>query len=177
MKKALKQATNKRNVMTIHAPGASADHPRGRQRISLTPPGVEHFGIGAFKRDNILIVGEQPARAHLGINTPFSEAKGCSGWLNNLLDKANIDERDLFWCNALNNDNSKLDIVTLVARMKPYRIMTLGGVAHKLLEHHGIDHEKFYHPSYWKRFHSKDPYPFIPRLIWVLGQREGRNMV
>jgi hypothetical protein len=154
-----------------------ADSARGAHRIAITSEVGRHFGIGKFKRGNILIIGEQPARAHLGINTPFSEDKGCSGWLNRLLDGAEIPEESLFWANALNNDNSELDIAELKRALKPSHILTLGGVARKLCEKHDIVHERFYHPSYWKRFHSKEPYAFIIRLLWIINEKSGKQMV
>lgn len=149
---------------------------RGQFRIGLTPPSKRKFGIGNFVKGNVLIVGEQPARAHLGINTPFSEMKGCSGWLNRLLDLNYIPEEELFWCNALNNEYAFLDIKSLVRQLRPSHVMTLGNVPHQLCEKKQIPHERFYHPQYWKRFKSKQPYPFITRLAWIIAEKNGREL-
>lgn len=135
------------------------------KRISLAVETRAPFGAGAFLEGNVMIVGEQdsdPTASRL--QRPFCTDKGCTGWLNKLLDAENVPEEKLFWVNALHNDDSEANVNHLVAFMKPSAVLALGGIAQRICKDQGIEFEPFYHPQYWKRFKSKYPYALLERL-------------
>ena len=111
---------------------------------------------------NILIIGEQAANPEKDSHQePFCSDKGCSGWLNDQLDAADVPEEYLFWVNALNNDGTEIDIATLVENLKPKAVIALGNKAKQLCEKNSLSADFVYHPQYWKRFKNKEPYPLI----------------
>ena len=142
---------------------------RIQTRKSLTIKSKPPFGMGNFKKGNILIVGEQSAKPplHPDGQDPFCGMKGSSKWLNLWLTRYLIREEDLFWINALNLDGSKADILKITQKLKPSKIIALGNVASKLCEENNLQHVKVPHPAYWSRFHSKEihNYPLIKELI------------
>jgi hypothetical protein len=125
------------------------------------------FGVGNPKRGNFLIVGEQSAKPPLHPigQDPFCGMKGSSKWLNQLLEDNNIKEERLFWINALNLDGTEADILSIVNRIHPSKIIALGNIASKLCEKHNLEHVKVPHPAYWKRFKSKENYPLINYVV------------
>jgi hypothetical protein len=135
------------------------------KRIQLAKDTNAPIGIGAFLPGNILIIGEQasdPATA--AEQQPFCGLKGCSGWLNLCLEDNGIPEEKLFWINALNNDDSAVDLKKLCEELQPSVVVSLGGVAHRACIHQHITSVQFNHPQYHKRFQSKHEYPLIPFL-------------
>lgn len=139
---------------------------RVQKRIDLKEITRAPFGAGAFVSGNIMIVGEQDSDPTASVEQrPFCTTKGCTGWLNKQLDEANIPEERLFWVNALNNDNSPANLRYVVETMKPKAIIALGGIAqHTLRKQEIYNFKPFYHPQYWKRFKSKQPYALIDEL-------------
>lgn len=137
------------------------------ERINLAKISRPPFGMGNFKKGNILIIGEQSAKPPLHPigQDPFCGTKGSSVWINEQLDKAKIREEDLFWINALNLDGSKADVEMIVKKLKPAKVIALGNIPSKLCNDLSIPHIKVPHPAYWKRFHSKIKYPLIQYLI------------
>jgi hypothetical protein len=135
------------------------------KRIKLAEQTSAPLGVGAFIEGNVLLVGEQCSDPVNDTNQyVFCSSKGCSGWLNRLLDAENLPEERFFWVNALNNDGTRVDLSALSALLKPGAILALGSIAKKSCEDHGVSFEYFYHPQYWKRFQSKHPYPLLARL-------------
>ena len=146
---------------------------RCEQRIAITPQRYRGIGVGSFKVGSILIIGEKPARPQLGLNLPFAEMRGCSGWLNTLLEQANIDERKLTWVNAFDNYGTPAKLQWIINKIRPWPIICLGRRAEALLvKESDNDYLYFHHPQAWKRFHNKEPYPLIDKLI-KLGAIDG----
>ena len=138
---------------------------RYEKRISLTVETRAPLGAGAFIEGNVLLVGEQDSDpAASKEQRPFCTNKGCTGWLNKQLDAASIPEEKLFWVNALNNDYTPVDLRLLVAILRPSAVLALGGIAQKQCKDQEVTFTPFYHPQYWKRFKSKQPYALIARL-------------
>lgn len=134
----------------------------------LTTP-VWASGVGAFIKGNVLILGEQASDpSNAPEQQPFCSSKGCSGWLNNLLEEAKIPEDHLFWLNVNNNDGTKIDLHPYIHSLKPRAVIALGSVAATRCIDQQIEYEKFYHPQYWKRFHYNEPYVLIDRLRELL---------
>src|SRR5574343_461079 len=134
-------------------------------RLSLARDTDAPFGAGAFVTGNVLLIGEQSSDPlHDTDQQPFCSSKGCSGWLNDLLEAENIPEDKLFWVNAKNNDGSTISLLPLVAALKPSTIIALGSVARKLCEIQDVKGEFFHHPQFCKRFRHQFPYPLISRL-------------
>ena len=124
---------------------------------------------GEWKPSNgqLLLIGDRPAPSaprDLGFHyTPFGALTNSSLWLNQQLEQFHIPEDGLAWVNATDINGVKTD--------------------HKILEHHwgGIialgNNAKLWackgtskvvwlaqHPSAWKRFHSREPYPLLGLL-------------
>lgn len=143
---------------------------RIQKRKNLAKKSKPPFGMGNFKKGNILIIGEQSAKPPLHPigQDPFCGMKGSSKWLNIQLETWNIPEEKLFWINALNLNGSKADINLIVEKLKPSNIIALGNVASNLCRESGLEHEKIPHPAYWKRFNSKYQYSLILSLKKLL---------
>ena len=138
---------------------------RVQRRIALTVETRAPIGAGAFLAGNVMIVGEQDSDPTASIEQrPFCTTKGCTGWLNKQLDAADIPEEKLFWINALNNDSSVVDLKSLVEKLKPSKVIALGGIARRQCSLQKVGAIEFYHPQYWKRFQSKLPYDLISYL-------------
>lgn len=136
------------------------------RRIQLAALTTIYEGAGAFIPGNILLVGEQAANTKKDSNQqPFCSDYGCSGWLNDLLDEADIPEEKLFWLNALYNDGTPIVLKPMVLTCKPSIVVALGTVARKLCRDNYVEHQFFYHPQYWRRFKSKQRYPLLDFLI------------
>ena len=137
------------------------------RRIKLkeaTAPEWAH-GVGAFIEGNVLLIGEQASDPkNAPEQQPFCSSKGCSGWLNKLLEVEGIQEEKLFWLNALYNDGTKVMLWHYVDALRPAVVIALGNVASKLCTEQKISHEKCYHPQYWKRIHSKERYALVDLL-------------
>jgi hypothetical protein len=125
------------------------------------PVGAGNYTPGV----KVLIIGEQTSHPEVNkYHAPFCSIKACSGWLNAQLCDAKIDEKDLFWVNALDNDGTPVDLGAMYSYLKPQFVFALGKVAERQLEKHKVPYTAFAHPQYWKRFKSKEPYPFIQVL-------------
>lgn len=126
---------------------------------------IRHQNFDAKPINRVLIVGERPAgpmsRGRQYI--PFLCTKNSSGWLNAQLDAANIPEADLVWLNAYDIADQPITKEEIEV-LAPRQIVTLGGIADKLLQRYGLEHATFNHPSYWKRFRSTERYPLIRYL-------------
>jgi hypothetical protein len=130
-------------------------------RKTKAPVGAGNYVPGV----RIMLVGERTSHPEkCKYHAPFCSVKASSGWLNKLLCEASIDERDLFWVNALDNDGTPVDLGTMHAYLKPGVTFALGKVAERQLASYNLAYEAFAHPQYWKRFKSKHPYPLINAL-------------
>ena len=128
-------------------------------RVLITTSGP---GIGS-PRAQCLIIGDRPTEEN-EYKLPFVHPTGCAPWLAEQLEQACIPEEVLYWINAydVKGDPTNLDGLGFfeVGCM-------LGENAAKrsaeLLEYCDTV-VTFSHPQYWKRFHSKEPYPLITAL-------------
>lgn len=115
----------------------------------------------------ILIVGDKPApstKEEARINCiPFAAFWHSSLFLNIKLEEANIPESNLAWVNARDFDDNPTSY-NVFPDWKWKKIIALGGVAEKWVKKAGLECSTVPHPSYWKRFHSKEPYPLIQVL-------------
>lgn len=122
-------------------------------------------GAGNFKPGVTLLVGERVSHPDESeYHAPFCSVRASSGWLNTLLARSRVCERNLFWINALENDGTFVDLGELVRELRPANVIALGKVAEARLSVYNIEHDAVPHPQYWKRFKSKDPYPLIKKL-------------
>ena len=137
-----------------------------RINISRSIPEKFQNCAGNFKNERsvIAIIGEKPSGpSPLNRSYPFNDTVGCSGWLNNLLALNKIKEDKLFWVNAINLDGSEND-PAMIQELNPKQVICLGKVAEKWAKKNEWDYVSFPHPQFWKRFKSKEPYPFIEYL-------------
>lgn len=134
---------------------------RFRLRLETKAP----TGAGSYTKGIVFLIGEQTSHPELNkYHAPFCSTKGCSGWLNGLLEDAGIPEAQLFWLNALDNDGTPMDLKKFCDELQPREVIALGKVADKLLHKHGIPHKEVAHPQSWKRFKHHQPYPLIDML-------------
>ena len=91
---------------------------------------------------------------------PFGSLRnnGCSLWLANKLEKANIPENSLCWINQ--ND----DLETFFTAHKFDHIFALGEMADNRLNELGIIHWTEHHPQWQMRFNSHEEYGLISKL-------------
>jgi hypothetical protein len=123
------------------------------------------IGAGSFTAGSIMLVGEQTSHPEANkYHAPFCSTKACSGWLNALLEEANVPEESLFWVNALDNDGTEVDLGKLASAIEPKVIFALGNIARDQLKKHKLECIHVPHPQYWKRFKNKEPYPLIAQL-------------
>lgn len=123
-------------------------------------------GIGVFKENNILLVGEKFNNNiffNKSINLPFISSKGCSLWLAELFYKNNIDETKLYWINCIDKDDNFISI-DFIKLLKPRLIIALGAKASKWCNNNKLKHIKVYHPQYQKRFRFFKNYNLINLL-------------
>lgn len=119
---------------------------------------------GNFESSCFVLIGESPANPSMMAKYyPFRDTKGCSGWLNRLLDDENVQEKDLFWINAYHIDGSPNDL-EILRYLKDKKIICLGKKAEEWLKPSGLKHDLVPHPQYWKRFRSKERYPLMDLL-------------
>lgn len=130
-------------------------------RRTKAPVGAGNYVTGV----KVFLVGERTSHPEKNkLHAPFCSIKACSGWLNKLLCEAGIDERDLFWVNALDNDGTPVDLGAMHAYLQPGVTFALGKVAEERLKVYNLKYTAFAHPQYWKRFKHKEPYPLIEAL-------------
>lgn len=146
------------------------------RRIKLSEETNAPFGVGSFTAGSVLLIGEQASDPTTAPEQrPFCDDKGCSGWLNKLLEANDIPEEMLFWVNALNNDGSQIDIRKIVQTLLPLKVIALGKVAQRVCQQQQVHALSVYHPQYWKRFRSKEQYPLINELRSLTNYRATIN--
>lgn len=151
---------------------------RSLKRFALNYADTEliNSGCDASRTNVIMLIGEKPTKVKNPfdvcdlLSVPFGSLSGCSGWLNNLLEDAGIQEEKLFWLNTYDGFGQKTDIQKFVTQIDPCEIITLGNVAHDAVETLGIPHIKQRHPQYWKRFKSSEKYPLIDLLLGMVNK-------
>lgn len=121
-------------------------------------------GIGNLSVGNTLIIGESPGPNANGFNIPFV-GTGCGLWLSRQLDLAHVDERNLYWINALDEFNKEVSNDFMVY-LRPSQIITLGVEAKQWALKYSVIHPitNIHHPQYWLRFRSKEEYPLLQLL-------------
>jgi len=138
---------------------------RYQRRIELGRLTFAPIGVGNYCTGTIVLVGEQASNPteKTANQQPFCSDKGCSGWLNLLLEQEQIPEEKLFWLNAKNNDGTLID-PKVIENIAPKVVITLGKTACDLLSRSNISYLHHYHPQYWKRFRNKQRYPLLDTL-------------
>lgn len=131
-------------------------------RPNLGPGG----GCWEFGR-SILIVGDEPndhTHEPAAYQVPFISFNkaACSWWLATQLDGAGISEGDLYWVNA--KSHAGVADGQAMATLRPRHVAALGQVASEWCQRFNLEHIKFAHPQFHKRFRYAQPYPFISWL-------------
>jgi thymidylate kinase len=117
-------------------------------------------GVGAFIPGNTLIVGEQ---VNDRASFPFVDDRGCAIWLAERLDEARVDEKRLYWVNALDPEGDWTD-PSFVELLQPRQVIALGRVAEAWCRDAGLDHAAVPHPQNHKRFRYHQRYPLLDLL-------------
>lgn len=150
---------------------------RVKRRLELTPKNHTYPGVGAWVRNQILIVGDRhtenfnpafPMAATLP-QAPFCTISGSGGWLNEQLDTMNALEDYLYWVNAFTVKGEPVSLIGIIEALNPRYILALGGNALKHVKSQTSRNiQYFHHPQYWKRFRSKEEYPLIVALEYMI---------
>lgn len=117
----------------------------------------------------VLIIGDRPGpRASNDPEfhgTPFYGDKFSGGYVNRLLDIANIDEMALMWVNAYSQSGVPFDGRILFCKHWD-QVIVLGNNANTWATKRGaVDYSKVEHPQAHRRFNqTKYPYPLIELL-------------
>lgn len=138
-------------------------------------------GMGKWSpHESILLVGDQhgdtvqPYNVHRNIAFCSMSGKGCSEWLAEQLDKANISETALYWINARDPKplSGRATPATFLDELQPKMIIALGDMAMQWCRASEKPFVSVPHPQWWKRFHYYEQYPLIPLL-----QETTRNFI
>lgn len=114
----------------------------------------------------VLLVGENIN--HPNVDRPFAGDAGASQTLTDLLDGADVGERDIYLWNAYNYDRSPLLTAEGVALLRPRIVVALGRQAALYLKGVGIAHLEFPHPQWIGRFHRKEIDTWAMKLRAIL---------
>lgn len=160
-------------ISASYLPTVKWDHTQGntvelRELVfGMRPPANPGPGVGDPTPGGILLIGEQGNKngrlPFEKLRLPFVHRRGCSGWLATQMNEADIDERGLYWINALQEDDQHTD-PSFLDQLKPRLVIALGGIARIWCQVHKIAHKHVAHPQHHKRFHHNDPYPLIELL-------------
>lgn len=95
---------------------------------------------------------------------PFGSfsGEGCSKWLTEELNRAQIREDQLLWVNA----DQPLDLLELSHEPQ---VIALGQVAASACYAHKLRAKVVDHPQYWKRFKASQTYPLIQHIYNATG--------
>lgn len=112
-----------------------------------------------------VLVGEAPGErkdCDPWLQLPFVSfgGAGCSLWLTDQLERANVMETELLWVNA----SDDLSFLKTDTELHDLAVVALGSVASDALLEAGITHNLVPHPQAWKRFNHQQPYPLIDTL-------------
>lgn len=139
-------------------PWLDIEHSRSRCHM------LDMATAGQLDPSSIALVGESFAERKNDdpfYQWPFASfgGNGCSQWLTDQLEKAEIPEDDLYWINA-DQDLGHLPLFKSV--------IALGNTASAALTKARIEHKVAEHPQYWRRFRSGVHYPLIDliRDVW-----------
>jgi hypothetical protein len=131
---------------------------------------LENFGsgIGSFKSDSVLLIGESVGNVHKSESKgeyPFASLYGTGFWLSELFEHYNFNENDFYWINAFQINGDKTDS-SFINTLKPRLVIALGNKAHQWCIDNNILNTKVPHPSYWKRFNSAlvHEYPLLQHI-------------
>lgn len=158
--------TGRSNAVTYRYHEYAAHRPLEVPRVDRCPDGV----IGSPEA-TALFVGEQPNSTWLDL--PFFGFKNSSGFLNDRLVEAKLDERTLAFTNALDVKGHARDLAFIVSQMPRLKVVVaLGRVAENQLERQQPPFVKLTsvpHPQYWKRFHAHDVASYVLKLQEAVG--------
>jgi DNA polymerase III delta prime subunit len=100
----------------------------------------------------ILLVGDRAKRKTRRQMWPFFEHANSSLWVAQKLEEAGVDEYDLAWANAYDEDTGRV-VIHPGEIVNEFRPIPLGGLATGALDMAGIPHgEGVHHPQYYRQF-------------------------
>lgn len=132
------------------------------------PPHQVSAGYSGLRHRTTLLVGEAPARPRgpAVTDAPFVARGGCSEWLAEQLNLANVSEGRLYWVNARDRRGRPTD-ATFLDALRPRRVVALGKVAEAWCLSNRDRVPTFTavaHPQYHKRFKHAQPYALLEVL-------------
>lgn len=137
-----------------------------KELTAKLPPRNRGPGIGMFAKGVTLLVGDQVNATNSVWDWPFVATDGCSPWLATELDKGGIDERSLYWINAVDRRGIEAD-PAFIDQLHPGLIVALGKAAAIWCQRNRLQFTEVAHPQFHKRFRYNEDYP----LIHVLNRR------
>lgn len=152
----------------VQLPGISRFNYRTARFIPTMPLAALPSGVIGSPWAQILIVGEQPNKRKTTVDLPFFAVTSSSGFLNQAVYDAGALEHNLAFTNAIpiretistsgwRRYRRARDLQAVVKSLPNFKhAVALGKVAARVCREQGIPYFEVPHPSYWKRFHSKD---------------------
>ncbi len=142
------------------------------KRLDLRADRYWRLTHGRKIKASVVLIGDRPGPAapedQNFLHVPFKSLKHCSGWLNKLLEDANVPEGELAWINAYDKNGQPTPRVLFERVVGQPAVFALGGNAEKWCKENDVRLDTtFAHPQYWKRFKSKHTYPLIDQLVYV----------
>jgi len=145
--------------------------------VAAQPPRNLGPGVGAFYPGVRLIVGDQVGLGNVGELLPLSSEgpaveapfvsfarQGCSAWLAERLEAAEVPERCLYWVNS-RQQGGRQTSPDFLSQLRPSQVLALGSAASEWCHAAGLQsYVTAQHPQYWKRFHHHEPYPLLSLL-------------
>jgi uracil-DNA glycosylase len=138
--------------------------------LAVIKPALPHLPPGCLGSPNAkyLLVGERVNARRQPLDLPFYALDGSSGYLNDRLREAGLEERDLAFTNAV-KANGQRQSLQVVANALPRleKVIALGEVAEKACRAQRFKPTELAalpHPAYWSRFHSKQPGVYVKLL-------------
>lgn len=129
-----------------------------------------YLGTGLLcpEEPRALLVGHR-ANDSLGaeFDLPFVGTSGCSPWLAERLEHAEVPEASLAWWNVERPDGTSrlgTELSRVLETVGSVPVFALGQVASAYLHEYGVSHRRVAHPQHRKRFHHHEPYDLIDQL-------------
>jgi hypothetical protein len=103
-----------------------------------------------------LFVGERGSGA---IDLPFFGLSNSSGYINQALQLAGFEEKDMAFINAFTLDGHMTNMIPVFPK-----VIALGREAGAVCDDQGVDHQQVPHPQFWARFKHNDMLGYVSLL-------------
>lgn len=133
-------------------------------------------GVGWFSQNSVVLLGDRPSNERWRADWPFCSYSGCSPWLAEQLEEADIPESRLYWVNSTSAQGAPLPLDWLFDH-EFVRVIALGVNAERALRAAGrrymteLVYTAIEHPQHHRRFLRQEPYELIENILIALGEK------